>query len=325
MLHVRLIVPSARVDPVLDVLDNEPTVANVVVMTGASRQPAGDLIMCDLAREDANRVIERLRGFDLEHTGSIAFDEVEVVLSDAAERAEAAAPGRPSDAVIWDEIEAQTKQDSRLSWSFVVFLVLATLIAGIGRYLDQPILIVAAMVVGPEFAVVAAICVGLARWRVRLSATAAGTLGTGFGIAIAVALAWWWTADLFGWISRGQAATGPQTEFIIHPDAWSFVIALLAGVAGVLSLTAAKSSTLVGVFISVVTVPAVGTIGLTVATALWDEAWHSLLQLLVNLAGMVLSGTATLLMQRIVWARIRMPDGGAARRTPGTSVTDSRR
>jgi uncharacterized hydrophobic protein (TIGR00271 family) len=307
MLHVRLVVPAAQVESVLDVLDNEPTVANVVAIADAARHPAGDLITCHLARESASRVLARLRALGLERDGSIAFDEVEVVLSEAADRAEKAAPGRPADAVIWDGIEAQTTQDSRLSWSFTVFLILATLIAGIGRYLDQPILIIGAMVVGPEFVAVAAICLGLTRGRVRLAATAAGTLLAGFGMAIGVAVVWWWIADLFGWIARDQAATGPQTDFIIHPDVWSFVIALLAGVAGVLSLTAAKSSTLVGVFISVTTVPAAGTIGLTVATGLWDEAWNSLLQLSINLAGMVLAGTVTLTVQRIVWARIRMP------------------
>ena len=313
MLHVRLNVPAAKVEPVLDVIDDEPTVANLVVVPGASRKPPGDLVLFDLARESASRVIERLRALDLHHSGAIAFDEVEVILSDAAVRAEKAAPGRPADAVIWDGVEARTAEDSKLSWSFTVFLVLATLIAGIGRYLDQPILIVGAMVVGPEFVAVAAICFGLTRWKVRLVATAAGTLAAGFGIAISIAIAWWWTADVFGWISREKAGTGPQTDFIIHPDVWSFVIALLAGVAGVLSLTAAKSATLVGVFISVTTVPAAGTIGLTVATGLWGEARNSLLQLLLNLGGMLLSGTLTLLVQRVVWSRIRMPDGPTSR------------
>jgi uncharacterized hydrophobic protein (TIGR00271 family) len=313
MLHVRLNVPAAQVEPVLDVLDHEPTVVNLIAVSGVSRQPAGDLVMFDVARESASVVIERLRALDLHRTGAIAFDEVEVILSDAADRAEKAAPGQPADAVIWDEVEAQIAQDSKLSWSFTVFLILATLIAGIGRYLDQPILIVAAMVVGPEFVAVAAICFGLTRSRVRLAATAIGTLAAGFGIAITLSVVWWWTADAFGWISRDKAGSGPQTDFIIHPDVWSFVIALLAGVAGVLSLTAAKSSTLVGVFISVTTVPAAGTIGLTVATGLWNAAWHSLLQLLLNIGGMLLSGTLTLLVQRAVWARIRMPGGATAR------------
>jgi hypothetical protein len=60
MLHVRLVVPAAKVESVLDVLDNEPTVANVVAITDVARQPAGDLITCHLARESASRVLARL-------------------------------------------------------------------------------------------------------------------------------------------------------------------------------------------------------------------------------------------------------------------------
>ena len=317
MLHVRLIVPAPLADEVLRLLDEEPTVTNLVVLPEASRRPAGHLVLLDVARESASRLLDRLRDLGLERDGSITLDEAELVLSEGARRAEAAAPGRPEDAVVWDEIEAQATQDSGLSWSFGAFLVLATLIAGIGRYLDQPILIVAAMVVGPEFAAVAAICVGLALARVRLVAAATGTLVAGFALAIGIATVWWWAADLAGWISRGRAGSGPQTDFIINPDTWSFVVALLAGIAGVLSLTAAKSSILVGVFISVVTVPAAGTIGLTVATGLWGDAGEALLQLGLNLTAMVVSGTATLLVQRFVWGRVR--------RTPGTRVTDSRR
>ena len=103
---------------------------------------------------------------------------------------------------------------------------------------------------------------------------------------------------------RGHRAL---TSFIVHPDIWSFVIALLAGVAGVLSLTTAKSAALVGVFISVTTVPAAETVALTSATGLWGEAASSALQLGLNLVGMILAGTLTLVVQQLVWSRISPP------------------
>lgn len=72
-----------------------------------------------------------------------------------------------------------------------------------------------------------------------------------------------------------------------------------------LSLTASKSSALVGVFISITIVPAVGTVALTVAVGAWGEAGHSLAQLLVNLAGLFIAGTSTLIVQGVVWRRLR--------------------
>ena len=190
------------------------------------------------------------------------------VVSDAADAAERSAPGHPADGVLWAQLADRSREDARPSWSFFAFLLLATFIAGIGRLLDQPILIIGAMVVGPEFAPVAAICYAIVRRKPKVAGMAATTLLGGFALCALIAWAVWAILYALGIITFIQATTGPLTESIISPDAWSFVIALLAGVAGVLSLTTSKSSALVGVFISITTVPAVGTIGLTLAVAL---------------------------------------------------------
>jgi hypothetical protein len=79
------------------------------------------------------------------------------------------------------------------------------------------------------------------------------------------------------------------------------VVAVLAGCAGVLSQTAGRSNALVGVFISVTTVPAAGDLALS--TAVWAprQMGGSAAQLGINLAGMTLAGVATLLLQRTIW------------------------
>ncbi|MBA2640323.1 MAG: DUF389 domain-containing protein [Nocardioidaceae bacterium] len=304
MLHVRVVAPASVATLVVESLREDPTVVHLVVVPGAAVSCPGDLVMFDLARENANQVLGDLRAFGVERDGSISIDETEVLLSDTAHAAERRAPGAPADAVIWDAVQNRVDAESRLSWSFVVFLTLAALIASVGRYLDQPILIVGAVVVGPEFAPVAAICVALATRTWRLLVPATTTLLLGFAIAAAVTWVAWVVTDLLVDVSTEQAGTGNQTQFIIQPDGWSLVVALLAGIAGILSLTASKSGTLVGVFISVTTIPAVGTIGLTLAVGLGGEAVSALAQLGINLAGLLLSGTLTLLVQRMVWRRV---------------------
>jgi uncharacterized hydrophobic protein (TIGR00271 family) len=199
--------------------------------------------------------------------------------------------------VVWAQLADRSREDARPSWSFFVFLLLATLIAGIGRLLDQPILIIGAMVVGPEFAPIAAISYAIARRRGGIIGTASLTLFGGFALCAGIAWAVWSVAYAFGAFSYRQATSGPLTGFIVAPDAWSFVIALLAGIAGVLSLTTSKSSALVGVFISITTVPAVGAIGLTLAVGAWNEAYLALAQLVINVFALLLAGTATLFVQ----------------------------
>lgn len=304
MLHIRVTAPASVCERVLEAIRSEDTVANIAVVPGAVLD-GGDLIMFDVAREAANPVIDSLRALGVVEVGSMSITEAASVLGRASEVAEGAAPGHPSDGVVWSEVENRARDDARLSWSFLAFLILATLIAGVGRYLDQPILIIGAMVVGPEFAPLSAICVALVRRQAGVIPRAAVTLFGGFAIAIATAWVLWSIARLAGAVDYLSATTGTQTEFIVKPDAWSFVIALLAGVAGILSITSAKSSALVGVFISITTVPAAATIALTLAVGAWGEALASVIQLGVNLLGLVISGIGTLAVQVAVSRRVR--------------------
>jgi uncharacterized hydrophobic protein (TIGR00271 family) len=316
VLHLQLRVPPALTDRVRDLLVADETVTNVAVLDGAYTKPPGSMVIADVAREGANPVVAALRSLGLHHVGSVMLSEPSTILSDAAVDAERAAPGIPDDGVVWDVVENKVRSESVLSWAFVAFLTLATLIAGAGRLLDQPILIIGAMVVGPEFSPVAAICLALARPRLSILPRALTTLVVGLLLAVVVAAPLWTLAHLAGLASARDAATGPLTDFIIQPDVWSFLIALLAGVAGVLALTTSKSGPLVGVFISVTTVPAVGTVALCLGVGVWSEIPAALLQLAINLAGLVLAGTVTLLVQRVVWARVH----ASARRAAWTGA-----
>ena len=304
MLTVRVTAPHELAQELRTRLRDEPTVSDIVYVPSVAASGAGDLIHFELARENANNVMRMLRHAGVPAHGSIVVSEPIAVLSDAAAAAERAAPGHPADGVLWAQLADRSREDARPSWAFFAFLLLATLIAGIGRVLDQPILIIGAMVVGPEFAPLAAICYAVVRRKRGIAGMASVTLFGGFALSAAIAWGVWAIAYGLGLITYEQATTGAATEFIVSPDAWSFVIALLAGIAGVLSLTTSKSSALVGVFISITTVPAVGTLGVTLAVGAWDEALSSVVQLTVNLAGLFIAGIATLYVQLKIGRRI---------------------
>lgn len=330
MLHVRVISPAARTDEVLRLATESPAVVNVLRLTGAAYapagDPAGDLVEFDVAREAANGILDALRDLGLKETGGITVEQLDLAISTAAEKAEEAAPGDPDDAVVWDELVARTASETRLTWAFLAFLALATQIAAIGALLDQPILIVGAMVLGPEFGPVAAICFGVLSRKRALIGRAVRTLVVGFAVAVLFTMACATAGRLLGWIEPAMLDGRQLTNFIIHPDRWSFVVALLAGVAGILSMTAGKSAPLVGVFISVTTVPAAGNLAVAVPLGHWTEVSASLVQLGVNIAGMLLAGTLTLFLQRALWARYGLrvtPNGDAP--NPSGGVPDPSR
>ncbi|MFG1850692.1 DUF389 domain-containing protein [Actinomadura geliboluensis] len=305
MLHLRAIVPADRTDAVCRALDACAGATNVVVIDGAARSPRGDLVTADIARESANEVLDALRALSVDRDGSIALDKVDLTLSETAEAAMERAPGHGDDAVVWEELDRQVSEGTALTWSFVAFLALATQLAGIAALIDSPVLVVGAMVLGPEFGAVAAICYGLVRWQPVHILRAVRALVAGFTVAIVITYVCALVSRWIGVIELDRLpAERPLTAFIYSPDRWSFIVALLAGGAGVLSLTAGKSSALVGVFISVTTVPAAGNLAVAMALKHGSEITGSLLQLAVNFAGMIIAGALTLLVQKALWGMV---------------------
>jgi uncharacterized hydrophobic protein (TIGR00271 family) len=299
MIHLRIVAPEDVAHQALELLTAAPSVLNIVHLHGAARKPAGDVILCDVAREDASVVLGDLKELQIHKRGSIAVEHIDTSISDAAVAAEKAAPGQPSDAVVWEEVEARTSEDTELSFSFVLFMVAAMQIAAVGIILDQTVLIVGAMVVGPEFGPLAGLCVALVNLQGGLARRSLRALAVGFPIGIGAALLT--TLILIGvdvFPEDFSQSGHPFTEFISDPDFLSFFVAFVAGAAGTLSLTSAKSGALVGVLISVTTIPAAANIGVAAAYGDWSEAGGAALQLGLNLAGIVLAGVLTLFVQR---------------------------
>jgi uncharacterized hydrophobic protein (TIGR00271 family) len=305
VLHLRLVVPADRADAVLGDLTSSPAVTNVVHFRGAAVNPAGDVFLADVPREAASELLDRLRGHGIERHGSISADEVGLLLGDRARRAEEIAPGQGTDAVVWEEVEARTNEESALSVTYLAFMCVAMMIAAFGLLLDQPILVVGAMVVGPEFGPVAGLCVALVQRRAGEARRSLTALLVGFPVGMAATAALTLALTAAGALDTSMlTADRPNTSFIYHPDVLSFVVAFLAGIAGMLSLTAAKSGALVGVLISVTTVPAAANVAVALAYGAPSEAGGSAVQLLLNLAGIVVAGTLTLVVQQQAWRRV---------------------
>ena len=306
MVHLRIVVPEDRCGRVLDLLEAADAVANLVYLAGAARQPRGDLVLCDIAREEASVLIEDLKELGIARDGSIALEQIDSQLSDAADRAERAARGAPSDAVVWEEVETRTSENIELSGNFLLFMILACLIASVGIFLGSPILIVGAMVVGPEFGPIAGFCVALVERRRSVAVRSLSALAVGFPVGITAAFIFTAICQATGLLASDfSGAEHPLTQFISHPDAFSFIVAVFAGTAGVLSLTSAKSGALIGVLISVTTIPAAANIGVAAAAGDWSEWRGAMAQLSVNLSAIVLAGVTTLFVQHRLYDRRR--------------------
>jgi uncharacterized hydrophobic protein (TIGR00271 family) len=306
MVHLRIVSPPELTEQVIEVLTHSDAVINIIRLDGAARRPDGDVVLCDVAREDASVVIDDLKQLGLYDRGSIVLEPVDTAISRAAEEAERRAPGAPSDAVVWEEVEQRTSENVELSGVFLLFMILAAMIAAVGIYLDSEILIVGAMVVGPEFGPIAGFCVALVQRRRDLAVRSGVALAVGFPLAI--------TAVFVASLIFKATELTPQdftaedhgiANLISSPDAFTVIVALCAGAAGMLSLSTAKSGALIGVLISVTTIPAAANIGVAAAYADRDGWAGSMAQLALNLLSIIVAGTLVLAVQRALYARRR--------------------
>jgi uncharacterized hydrophobic protein (TIGR00271 family) len=306
VLHLRVIVPADRTDDIVRLVEGRVGCTHLAVLPGAARDPAGDIVMFDAAREAGDEVIAELRSMGLDDVGAIGVENVDLMLSKRAEEAEKEAPGEAADAVLWEQLSDATREESTLSVTYIAFLALATMIAACGVVLDNAILIVGAMAVGPEFGPLAGICTALVRRAPSLAWRSLVALLVGFAAAMAITVVFSLFMDAVGLFSMDRLnGERPNTGFIYAPDWFSFVVAILAGVAGTLSLTSSKSGALVGVAISVTTVPAAANAAVALSYGAFGQTRGSTEQLLLNLLGIIVAGTLTLLLQKALWSRRR--------------------
>jgi uncharacterized hydrophobic protein (TIGR00271 family) len=312
MLHVRLIAPPESTAEILRLLDASPAVTHLCLNEQSARKPSGDVVSFDVAREGATSVLEALRGFGLDRKGAIVVENLDISISESAIKAEEETPGEPADAVVWEGLEQSAGEETRLSITYLCFMMVATMIAGIGVMLDQPILIVGAMVVGPEFGPLVAFCIGIVTRHRDHATRALGTLVLGFAVGMAAAVILTWILTAWGLLDQSMLiAERPLTSFIWKPDALSWIVGFLAGIAGMLALTSAKSGALVGVLISVTTIPAAANAAVALAYWVPAEAVGSAIQLVINLSAIAVAGTLTLLI-------LKARAGRLARRSPMT-------
>ncbi|GAA1640517.1 DUF389 domain-containing protein [Catellatospora bangladeshensis] len=311
LIRLRLVSPPHRTDRVAAALAADPCVLNLAVRRDAIQQPPGDLLECDLLQAAADRVLATLRALEVDRHGSLTADPVALALSEHTDAVAARLPRRLSRAPVWAAVEARIRADAAYTPSFLLLLVVAGVIGAVGLLTNSQILIVAAMILGPEYGAITGVALGLDRGERRLAGRGMLALTVGFTLAVLAAYAFTLLVSVAGLVPEAFArGIRPVSHLIYTPDFYSVTVALLAGIAGVVALAHTRSSALIGVFVSVTTIPAAADVGVSLAVGSPGQAGGSLVQLLLNIAILIVTGFATLRAQRAMWARV-------ARRHPG--------
>jgi uncharacterized hydrophobic protein (TIGR00271 family) len=273
-------------------LDSVEGVSRVRVVAAAR---AGHSVVSAAVRpRSLDNLLERLRGLGVPDS-SVTLIRVDVVGR--------AATGQVEPSLVWEDVLGMAWLYSRPIARYLAFMVVAGVIAAYGVIDANEILIVGAMAVSPDLLPIAAVAVGVVGRRAGLAGRAFATLVLGLGVASAAAAACTFAQQELDLIPSGfdLKEVGVLGSLVSVNDE-TIVVALVAGVAGMLALETRASSG-VGVAISVTTIPAAAYLGVAAGLGELREAGGALGVLGMNVVMLVVGASATLALQRVFMRR----------------------
>ena len=199
--------------------------------------------------------------------------------------------------VVWADLLSQAGNNARPLARYLVLMTIAGVIAAFGVIEHNSILIVGAMAVSPDILPITATCTGLVLHRWRLAWRAMVTLQLGLVTSFAVAAVLTLVLNALGLLPDGFEIGEGGLQGLSTVNISTVFVALAAGVAGMLALET-RASAAVGVAISVTTIPASAYLGVAIGVGEATKAAGALLVLVVNVAMLVVGGSAALILQR---------------------------
>ncbi|MFP4599951.1 MAG: TIGR00341 family protein [Persicimonas sp.] len=215
-------------------------------------------------------------------------DEAAVV---AAAGAEESASHKKRARINIEELYEDINHGMKVSWDYATMIATSAVVAGVGIYRDDMILVIAAMIIAPLLHpnIGLSLATTLADGELGKRAAKVNLFGLGITVAVAVLLGLIFPFD-----------PGPEHN-VLRTDIGVLDVAVAgsAGVAGALSFTSAKPGGVVGVMIAVALLPPLVSMGLLVGSGDWAMAVGPLLLATINIICINLAGVVTFIVERI--------------------------
>jgi uncharacterized hydrophobic protein (TIGR00271 family) len=300
MLRLRSSIPEHRADELSALLRELDGVSRVVRHVDEEKRSPSYVFVADVEPSCADRLVEEI--------GKLGVGSDDYVLT----KLELVAPthrqdyGEGAEGFAWIEVMGQARANSRPLARYLALINVAGVIAALGVITSSPILIVGAMAVSPDLLPICATSVGLVGGNRNLARRAFVTLSLGLGLVVVTATVVSALLKATGFLPDGFDVDQSSLSSLAETDYSTVLIALAAGVAGMLSFET-RASSAVGVAISVTTIPASAYLGVAVGGGGIDHALGALVVLAVNVALLIVGGTLTLLAQQALPNRSGAP------------------
>src|SRR3954454_7852229 len=224
---------AALLERVASTLDGTDGVSHVACIDAT--RPGHALVSARVRPRSVDALLDTLHGLGVaDH--DVTLDRIEVV--------GALSHGRDERTMVWADVLGTAWLNARPLARYLAVMLVAGVIASYGVVDDNGILIVGAMAISPDLLPITAIAVGMVGRQATRAGRALLTLALGLAAAALAAAASTLIQDHLGFISSGYdiRATGVLTGLTTVSNE-TVVVALVAGVAGMLAPPSPRSGT----------------------------------------------------------------------------------
>ncbi len=281
--YVHVIVEKPDVDDVMELAKDEGiTLSGVSAAKGAMRTVSflTTLKAQQKLLDDLQRTLSKAKNWE------IAISPVEAVVTKSRKDEDENEVTESR-----EELLDQISREAALTPTYMTLVVISAIVASLGMVGGNVAAIIGGMVIAPLLGPLLGSILGVSlgeRWLIFQAARASAT-GIALAIATGLALGLLLNFD----VGTAELASRARVGFD------NFALALAAGAAAALSVTAGVASVLVGVMAAVALLPPAAAIGLFLGKQAWPMAGEAALLLAVNLAGLHLSGQVVFLLRGI--------------------------
>ena len=183
-----------------------------------------------------------------------------------------------------EELEQALDSAARLHWGFVFLVIASAAIAFAGLVRDDPLLVLASMIIAPLMGPLMALGFGLLWQYKKLARQAALTAGV--GALLAWGAAWALTRALTNWT---PLLPGEQLLARSAPNLFDLALALVTGAVGAYSFIQGQGQTLVGVMVAIALLPPLVASGVFAAIGQAAAAAGAFYLAVINAAALLLT------------------------------------
>jgi len=294
MRYLEITIPEGRRAAVLNVLDDVGI--NYVMSDETSSERFSDVVRFPLPNRSVEPTLDKLAQADIPDSRVIVIN-AETVISEefGAVREQYSQGGAKGERTSRQVLRAKAEEFTPSLSIYIIMLLISAAVATAGLLSDSPAVVVGSMVIAPLLGPALAASIGIVTGDDALRSEGFRYQALGVGVVIGASIGLGLLARLAGLEPSGvDIVLVAELEERVSPTLFSVLVALGAGIAGILSLTRGFSEAIVGVMIAAALIPPSAAVGITAAWGMSGATLGAFILVIVNLLSINAAALATL-------------------------------